>query len=306
MKRQLGKNGPDVPVICFGTWPLGGGFGKIPEEQAVATVKAALDAGLTFIDTAEGYIEGETLIGKALQGRRAEAFLATKFTGHDHSKEHIERAVEGSLKALSTDYVDLYQIHQPSEEWPIEHTMDLLLRLRDAGKIRYIGISNFSPEQTVEALQYGPIHSSQPRYSLLFRDAEESVLPCCLENGVGVIAHSVLAKGLLGGRYRPGQEFQPDDERHRWPQFQGESFERTFEVAERLKGWAVDQGRDIVQLAIAWPLANPAVTSSIVGCRTPEQARHNAKAADWRLTAAELQEIDDLQGDLRLSFVSPS
>ena len=304
--RQLGKDGPEVPVICFGTWPLGGGMGAIPEDQAIVTVKTALDIGLTFIDTAEGYRNSEELIGKAIKGRRGEVFIATKLSGQDHSAKHMQSAIDNSLRALGTDHVDLYQLHGPRPQWPIEQTIENLLRLRDAGKIRYIGISNFSAEQTVEAVQYGPVHSSQPRYSMLFREAEDSILPACLDNGIGVIAHSVLAKGLLGGRYGPGHEFAPDDERHHWVQFHGETFERTFEFTERLKVWAADRGRDIVQLAIAWPLAHPAVTSSIVGARTPEQIQHNAKAGDWNLTPEELQEIEDIQGDLRLDFVYPA
>ena len=280
-------------------------MGPIPEDQAIVTVRTALDVGLTFIDTAEGYRNSEELIGKAIKGRRDEVFIATKLSGQDHSAKHMQSAIDNSLRALGTDHVDLYQLHGPRPQWPIEQTIENLLRLRDAGKIRYIGISNFSAEQTVEAVQYGPVHSSQPRYSMLFREAEDSILPACLDNGIGVIAHSVLAKGLLGGRYGPGHEFAPDDERHHWVQFHGETFERTFEFTERLKVWAADRGRDIVQLAIAWPLAHPAVTSSIVGARTPEQIQHNAKAGDWSLTPEELQEIEDIQGDLRLDFVSP-
>ena len=297
--RALGKNGPQVPVICFGGWPLGGAMGAMSEEQAVATVRASLDAGMTFLDTTESYRTSESLVGKAIQGRRQEVFLATKLSG-EHSSEHMAHAIENSLKALGTDYVDLYQLHSPQPQWPIEQTMAGLVRLREAGKIRHIGISNFSAEQTVEALKYGPIHSSQPRYSMLFREAEDSVLPCCLDNGVGVIAHSVLAKGLLTGRYRPGHRFPADDQRSSTSNFNGEAFRRIFEVTERLKQWAADHGRDLVQLAIAWAIASSAVTSAIVGAKTPEQVRHNAKAADWRLSQKDLGEIDEIQGDLRL------
>ena len=274
-------------------------MGTLPDEQSIATVQAALDVGMTFLDTAESYHTSESLIGKAIEGRRHEAFLATKLSG-DHSPEHMARAIDNSLKALRTDYVDLYQLHSPQSQWPIEQTMAGLVRLRDAGKIRNIGISNFSAEQTVDALKYGPIHSSQPRYSMLFREAEDSVLPCCLDNGVGVMAYSVLAKGLLSGRYRPGHRFASDDQRSSTDNFRGEVFSRTFEVTQRLKEWAADHGRDLVQLAIAWTLAHPAVTSAIAGAKTPEQVNHNAKAADWRLTQKDLQEIDELQGALRL------
>ena len=303
--RPLGENGPQVPVICFGAWPLGGGMGSVAEDHAIAAVRAALDVGMTFIDTAQSYRASQSLIGKAIRGRRHEVFLATKVS-LSHAPEHIAEAIEDSLKALGTDYVDLYQLHSPKPKWPIEQTMEHLLRLRDAGKIKYIGLSNYSVEQTLEAMKYGPIHSSQPLYNMLHRDVEESLLPFCLEHGIGVLPYSPLAKGLLSGRYKPGHRFSAEDERSgggRVNVFQGEGFKRTFEVTERLKKWAADHGRDLVHLAIAWTLAHPAVTSSIVGAKTPEQVYHNARAADWRLSEQDLAEIDELQGDFRLTEV---
>ena len=295
--RPLGKNGPQVSIICFGAYRIGGDMGAVPESQAIATVQAAVDAGTTFLDTAESYGTSESLVGKALRGRRQDVFLATKLSG-DHTPEHMATAIESSLRALGIDYVDLYQLHSPRSEPPIEETMGHLVRLRDAGKIRYIGVSNFSAEQTREALEFGPIHSSQPQYNMVHREAAESVLPFCGESGIGVIPHSVLATGLLTGRYRPGHEFPEGDNRRGRSGFYGDSFQATFEITERLKAWAMDHGRDLVQLAIAWTLAHPSVTSSIVGAKSPEQARHNARAADWRLTEAELQEIDAIRGNL--------
>ena len=302
--RALGKDGPQVPTICLGTWQLGGALGEVAEEQAIATVRSAIDAGLTFIDTAEAYRTSEARIGKAIRDRRHEVFIATKLSG-DNSAKHMDEAVENSLKALGTDYIDLYQLHSPQPQWPIERTMERLLYHRDAGRIRYIGLSNYSPEQTEEATQYGPVHSSQPQYSMLFRDVEEEVLPFCLANGIGVIAYSVLGQGLLSGKYRPGHVFPPDDSRRNRHFYQSESFERTFQVTERFKEWAADHGRDIVQLGIAWVLANPAVTSAIVGARSPEQVSHNVKAADWKLTQRDLEDLDEIQGDLRLHYVWP-
>ena len=274
-------------------------MGDVAEAQAIDAVRTALDVGITFIDTAESYLTSEAVIGKAIAGRRHEAFLATKLSG-DHSPEHMERAIENSLKALGTDYIDLYQLHSPNPEWPIEQTMERLLRLRDAGKIRYIGISNFSAEDTLGALEHGPIHSSQPRYNMLFREAEDDVLPCCLDNGVGVIPHSVLAKGMLTGKYSAGHQFPADDERSRFAEFQGVTFSRVCQVADKLNEWAQDHGRDLVQLAIAWTLAHPSVSSSIVGAKSSDQVRHIARAADWTLGDSELAEIDAIQGDLRL------
>ncbi len=302
--RQLGKDGPEVPVICFGTWPLGGAFGAIEYDQAVNTLKTALDAGLTFLDTAESYFDSQAKIGEAIEGRRDDVFLATKVSGSDHSPQHIESALSESLRLLRTDYIDLYQLHSPQPKWPIEDTVGELMKHRDSGKIRYIGVSNFSPDQMRDAARHGLIHSSQPRYSLLFRDSEDHVLPACRELGIGAIVYSVMAKGLLAGKYKPGHRFPPDDERHYWPHFKGELFERVYAVTEKLKVWAHDHGRDIVQLAIAWPLANPAVTSSIVGGRTPEQVLHDAKAGEWTLTDDDLREIDEIQSDLRLESIA--
>ena len=302
-KRELGRNGPLVSVVAFGAWPVGGGLGNVPEDQGVAAVRAALDVGMTFIDTAEGYESSEAVVGKAIRGRRDEAFLATKLSGSDHSTEHMTRAVENSLRALGTDYIDLYQLHSPSPEWPVADTMENLVRLRDSGKIRYIGVSNFSPEQTEEAMRYATIHSSQPRYNMMWRDLEDDVLPYCLANGIGVIPHSVLSKGVLAGKHRPGHRFAPDDERRLFNFFRGELFEQAYAVAQSLDAWARDQGRDIAQLAIAWALANPAVSSALVGAKSPEQVYHNARAADWQLTTDDLDEIETIMGGFRMSWV---
>ena len=291
--RKLGKDGPDVPVICFGAWPIGGGMGEVDERQAIAATHAAIDSGVTFIDTAEGYRTSEEVLGRALEGRRGDVFLATKLSG-DHSVEHIRKALTNSLKALRTDYVDLYQIHGPKPEWPIEDTMAELVRFRDEGKVRYLGVSNFSAKQTEAASAHGLIHSSQPRYNMIQRDAEESVLPYCLEHGIGVIAHSPLAKGLLTGKYSAGHEFPEGDERHDHPYYGGSVMSTAFAVADRLKGWASDHGRSLADLAIAWTLGHLAVTSSIVGAKTPEQARMNAASGDWELTESDMSEIDSL------------
>ena len=294
--RQLGKDGPQVSCICFGAWPIGGGMGAVADQQAIEAVRAAIDVGMTFIDTAESYQTSEALIGKAISGRRDQVFLATKVSGRDHSREHIKQALEASFQALGTDYIDLYQLHSPQRA--IEETMGVLLRLRDQGKIRYIGISNYSAEQTLEVLQHGAIHSSQPRYNILSREAEQSVLPACLENGIGVIPHSVLAKGHLSGRYQPGHSFDSGDERSGFASFTREGLERVTQVTSKLASWSQDHGRDMIQLAIAWTLAQPSVTSPIVGAKSADQVRHNALAADWKLSESDLAEIDDILGGI--------
>ena len=291
--RKLGKDGAEVPVICFGAWPIGGGMGEVDERQAIATIHAAIDSGVTFIDTAESYRSSEEVLGRALEGRRNDVFLATKISG-DHSAEHIREALGNSLRALRTDYVDLYQIHGPKPEWPIEDTMGELVKHRDAGKIRYLGVSNFSAEQTEEALQYGSIHSSQPRFNMIQSEPRETLLPYCLERGIGVIPHSPLAKGFLTGKYRPGHRFPEGDERVDHPYFPDPVLKKTFAVVESLRGWVPDHGRSLAELAIAWTLAHEAVTSCIVGAKTPEQARANAAAGDWELSESDMSEIDGL------------
>ncbi|MDF1513111.1 MAG: aldo/keto reductase [Anaerolineae bacterium] len=299
-RKKLGKFGPDVPVICLGAWPLGGGMGVLSDKQVITTVHAALDCGVTFIDTAEGYRTSEAVLGKALIGKRDQVILATKLSG-DHSLEHMHRAVENSLRALRTDYIDLYQLHGPRPEYSIEQTMDGLLKLKDQGKIRYIGVSNFSAAQHAEALQFGHIDSSQPMYSMFVRTAGEEVLPYCREHGIGVIVHSPLAKGLLTGKYQSDHTFAQDDERSWMAAFQGERFADALSVAGKLEAWAKDHAHNLVHLAIAWTLANPAVTSCIVGAKTPEQVRHNAEAANWILSPEDLEDLDRIQGEFRIS-----
>ncbi len=291
--RNLGKDGAEVSVICFGAWPIGGAMGEVDEGQAIATTHAAIESGVTFIDTAESYRTSEGILGRALEGRRDEVFLATKLSG-DHSVEHIREALGNSLNALRTEYVDLYQLHSPRPEWPIEDTMAELVRFQDEGKIRYLGVSNFSAEETEEAVQHGSVHSSQPRFNMIQSEARENLLPYCFERGIGVIAHTPLAKGLLTGKYKAGHEFPAGDERHRHKHFPSPVMNRAIAVAENLRGWASDHGRSLAELAIAWTLAHPAVTSSIVGAKTPEQARANAAAGDWALSKSDMSEIDAL------------
>ena len=289
--RTLGRGGPEVTVICLGAWPLGGGYGPIDEGQAIRTVHAALDAGANFIDTAEGYRSSEATLGKALAGRREGVILATKLSS-DHSRQHIREAVENSLRRLRTDYLDLYQIHRPRPQWPIADTMAELVKLQEEGKVRYLGLSNFDVEQSAEALAHGPITSSQPRYSMLFRGIEQDLLPYCLEQGIGVMVYAPIARGLLTGKYRADHSFSRDDNRSANPELSQGARDTAVEICNRLTPWARDHGYTMAQLAIAWTLAHPAVTSAICGARTPEQAVENCEAGRWRLSEADMSEIE--------------
>jgi aryl-alcohol dehydrogenase-like predicted oxidoreductase len=299
--KQLGKNGPEVSAICFGAMELGGRMGPIEESQAIATAHAAIDAGVTFFDTAEGYATSEEITGKALVGKRGQVFLATKLSG-DQSTGHIAEAFENSLRMLQTDHVDLYQLHRPKPQWPIEETMGELVKLQEQGKIGHIGLSNFSAAETAEAMQYATVISHQPRYSMLFRESEEELFPFLLEAGVGSMVYAPLAKGLLSGKYGPDHVFTVEgDTRAGHRSFNAENMQAAHGVTERLKGWASDHDRSLVQLAVAWTQSHPAVTATICGAKSPEQIIETGAAGDWVLSSSDLKEVEALIGDVRLS-----
>jgi aryl-alcohol dehydrogenase-like predicted oxidoreductase len=288
--RSLGSDGLDVSVVCLGAWPLGGGMGVLGEKQAIKTVHAALDAGINFLDTAEGYYTSESILGKALLGRLDRVMLATKLSG-DHSPGHIRAAIENSLRKLRTDHIDLYQVHHPNPDWPIEETMAELVKLKHEGKVRYLGVSNFSVEQTEEASTHGPIASSQPQYSMIFRCAEQALFPYCLDQGIGVMAYAPMVRGLLSGKYKASHRFPENDDRAQHPTLTQAVREAAVEISRRLMPWAQDHGYTMAQLAIAWTLGNPAVTTAICGAKTPQQAIENSEAGRWQLSADDMAEI---------------
>jgi aryl-alcohol dehydrogenase-like predicted oxidoreductase len=275
-------------------------MGKVEDAEAIATVQAALEMGVTFIDTAQAYRGSEGLIGRALGGgRREKAFLATKVSGN-YSRAHIQEAIENSLRALRTDHVDLYQIHGWNPRFPIEESMATMEELRQAGKARFLGVSNFNVAQMEQARAVAPFVSLQPRYNLLDREIEREIAPHCKRERVGILVHSPLAKGLLTGRYRPGHVFPPDDERAGFARFQGEEFAHISAAVERLRAEVAEpRGITLPQLAIAWTLRLPAVSVCLVGAKSPAQIREHLGALGWQLTADELQRIETILTDLK-------
>jgi aryl-alcohol dehydrogenase-like predicted oxidoreductase len=292
--RQLGKDGPQIPVLGLGAWPLGGGMGTMDDQLVIDTARAAIDQGITLIDTAQYYRTSETTLGKALKdGYRDRCFLATKVS-FDYSHTGIRAAMENSLRQLQVDYVDLYQIHGWDAKVPIEESMETMVQLQQEGKTRYIGVSNFNAAQMGRALRTAFFHSNQPRYHLLARQIEAEDIPFCEEQGIGILAHSPLAKGILTGKYKPGHQFPADDERSRDPRFRGEGFARGLAVAAQLKDVADDKHISMVQLAIAWLLRLPAVTCVLVGAKSPAQVQEHLPAAEITFTAGELQRIEQI------------
>ncbi len=298
-KRTLGKSDVEITPILMGTWQAGKrGWAGIDDNDSIKTIRAAFEAGITTVDTAEVYGDGhsERIVAKALSDVRDHVEYATKVFSNHLKYEQVIEACDRSLKNLNTDYIDLYQIHWPagafnSEIVPIEETMKALNELKQQGKIRAIGVSNFSRAQLESAAQYGRIDSLQPAYSLFWRYVEQDAVPYCIENNISIIAYSSLAQGLLTGKFAPGHEFDPNDNRASNRLFQGKNMENAQAALVKLRPIAASHNCTLAQLALAWLIAQPQ-TNAIAGARYREQAVANAQAASVQLSGDELQEID--------------
>jgi aryl-alcohol dehydrogenase-like predicted oxidoreductase len=269
---------------------------RIDTSATKRVVDAALDAGVNFLDTADIYGEGrsEEFLGQALKGRWNRVVIATKFGYKDGaSPEYIRRAVEDSLRRLGTDRIDLYQLHRPDANTPVADTLEALGRLVKSGKVREIGCSNFSGEQIREADESAAARfiSVQNEYSLLRRQPEKEVLPECVRRGLAFLPYFPLANGLLTGKYRRGQDHPKGSRGHdAWgPKV---FTEENLEIVEGLREFAESRRRSLLELAFSWLASRPAVASVIAGATSPEQIQANARAVDWKLTEAELVEVD--------------
>ncbi|MEA5578348.1 aldo/keto reductase [Anabaena sp. UHCC 0451] len=300
-KRTLGTSTVQITPILMGTWQAGKRMWVgIEDADSIKTIRAAYEAGITTIDTAEVYGEGhsEQIVAEAVADVRDRVEYATKVFANHLQYQQVIEACERSLKNLKTDYIDLYQIHWPSGAFnsgivPIEETMKALNHLKEQGKIRAIGVSNFSREQLAEAAQYGPIDSLQPPYSLFWRNVETDAMPYCVENNISILAYSPLAQGLLTGKFAPGHKFDPADNRAKNKLFQGENSERAQQALDQLRPIAEYHNCSLAQLALAWLIAQPQ-TNAIAGARYPQQAQDNAQAANVKLSTEEIAQIDSI------------
>ena len=306
--RRLGNSGLKVSIVGLGC----NNFGmRIDQAQTQVVVDAAIDAGITLFDTADVYggTKSEAFLGKALGKRRHEIVLATKFgmpVGGDPkkrggSRKWIMQSVEDSLTRLGTDYIDLYQHHQPDRDTPVDETLRALDDLVTQGKVRYLGNSNYTGWQIADAdwTAAGGTRfvSAQNLYSLLERDAEREVLPACEHYGLGFLPFFPLASGLLSGKYKRG-EAPPEGARLAAWGARGQAMmsDANFDKVEPLEAWAAERGHTILELAFAWLLGHEVVSSVIAGATTPEQVKTNAATAEWRLTAEEVEEVGKLVG----------
>ncbi|MBW2430209.1 MAG: aldo/keto reductase [Deltaproteobacteria bacterium] len=297
----LGKSELKISSIIMGTWQAGQEMWVgIEDAQTTGAIRAALDAGVTTFDTAEAYGKGhsERILGAALSDVRDRVVLATKVSANRLKFDQVIEACHKSLKNLKTDYIDLYQIHWPSGSFggkkvPVEETMAAMNRLKAQGKIRAIGMSNFSRVQLEEAAQFGPVDSLQPPYSLFWRHVENDAMSYCVENKITILAYSPMAQGLLTGKFGPNHQFQKGDHRSKNRLFQPQNYQRVQQALTRLRPIADNLGVSLGQLALAWVLSHPR-TCAIAGARTADQAALNAAAAGVSLSEKVLRQMDEI------------
>ncbi|MDH7568554.1 MAG: aldo/keto reductase [Armatimonadota bacterium] len=307
--RTLGRCGVKVSRLCLGTMMFGG---PTDEGESIRIIHRALDEGINFIDTADMYAAGasEEITGKALRGRWDRVVLATKVRNpmgegpNDAglSRYHILNAVEASLRRLGTDHIDIYYLHAPDYDTPLEESLAAMDDLVHQGKVRYVGCSNFYAWQVCEALwisdrrRLAPLACVQPLYNIVNRDAEVELFPLCQKHGLGVVPYSPLARGVLTGKYVPGAPYPDGSRAARGDRrmHQAELRTESFEVAQKLKPVAARKGCPLTQFALAWVLANPIVTSVILGPRTMEQFEDNLGCLSLTVTPEDERDVDAL------------
>ncbi|GAB4316824.1 MAG: aldo/keto reductase [Candidatus Zixiibacteriota bacterium] len=317
-RRRLGTSDLELPVVTLGTWAIGGtSWGGADDDAAVEAIHAAIDHGVSAIDTAPiyGFGHSEEVVGRAIRGRRHQVEILTKcglrwdtdegeFVMESKTLDGLPVSIyknltadsiihecENSLKRLGIDVIDLYQVHWPSTSAPADETMGALVRLKEQGKIREIGVSNYSSAQLEEARSYAPIFSNQIEYSLLSREIENDELPYCRNNDLAILVYSPMHLGLLTGKVTMDRKFPKNDLRHKLPWFQPENRRRVLEAITTLRDIAEARQATISQVAVAWTLHQPGVASALVGARNRAQAIENAGAGLIRLLPQDISAL---------------
>ena len=314
-QRELGDSGLFTSSIGFGTWEMSTTmYGHIDVKEASDAVNAAIDHGITLFDTAEVYgpYHSEELLAKALGDRRKEIVLVSKVgfkydengksVGRSSKYENVMERAEGCLRRLETDFLDLLLIHWPDHDTPFEEPMRALEKLKQDGKIRHYGVSNFTPDMMDECEKYGHLAANQVGYHMFDRRMESAVLPHCLEKNIGFMSYGTLGFGLLSGAFTKDTAFGEGDWRRGGkafglPLFQEEEFGKQLKVVERLKAIARSHDKSVAQMAIAWTLGHPAVSVGLVGVRNEWELKENVAAADWKLSGEIRDEIDAIFAD---------
>ena len=310
--REFGKTGMEITRIGFGSWAIGGSgwaaaWGPQDDDEAMGAIRRAVELGMNWIDTAAAYGLGhsEELVARALkdvpENERPYVFTKSSLVWDESGeiynileKDSVKRECEDSLRRLQTDVIDLYQIHWPRPDEDIEEGWSAMAELKEEGKVRHIGVSNFNVEQMERAQQIAPVETLQPPYSMLKREVEDEILPYCQENDIGVIVYSPMRSGLLTGKMTPErvQNLPSDDWRRNDSDFQEPRLSKNLELVELLHAIGEQYGRSSAEVAIAWTLRHPAVSAAIVGARRPDQVDGVIGAAEFRLSEDEIEEIE--------------
>jgi aryl-alcohol dehydrogenase-like predicted oxidoreductase len=305
-KRRLGRNGPEVSAIGLGCMGMSEFYGSSSEDESIATIHHALDRGVTFLDTADMYGVGknEELVGHAIRGRRDEVFLATKFgnvrgpagefLGVKGDPDYVRSACENSLRRLGVETIDLYYQHRVDPNVPIEDTVGAMARLKEEGKIRFLGLSEAAPRTIRRAQAVHPITAVQTELSLWSRDAEAEVIPTVRELGIGYVAYSPLGRGFLTGQIKSPDDFPDDDFRRFHPRFTGENFEKNIQLVREVQTMAGEKGCTTAQLALAWVLAQGEDIVPIPGTKRRKYLDENIGALDVKLTDEDLKRLDEI------------
>jgi aryl-alcohol dehydrogenase-like predicted oxidoreductase len=304
--RNLGSEGLVVSELGLGCMGMSEFYGTGDEDESLSTIRRALELGINFVDTADMYgpFTNEKLVGKAVGGRREEVVLATKFgnvrgengerLGISGDPDYVRKACDASLERLGVDHIDLYYQHRVDPETPVEETWGAMKELVEAGKVRYLGISEAAPETIRRAHSVHPVSALQTEYSLWSRDVEDEILPTVRELGIGFVPYSPLGRGFLTGRITSPEDFEEDDFRRNAPRFQGENFQRNLDLVDRVREIAQEKDVTAGQLALAWLLHQGEDIVPIPGTKRREYLEENAAAADVELTDEDLRRIEEV------------
>ncbi len=301
-KRKIGTTDIEVTPVGLGCWPMGPDYwGKCDDADSIRTIHKALDIGINFLDTAPAYSHGhsEEVVGKGLAGRRQDVILSTKVFAVPNI---IRQSLEESLRRLQTDYVDLFFVHWPNRSQPLAEVMEILEALRREGRIRAIGVSNFTVEMMAMASRYGTVDVVQPPYNLIWRFIEDDIRPYSVEHSIGIVTYSSLAQGLLTGTMRLNTSFSDDDQRPRSILWQPENYGKCLYTTERLRSIAQTLGVTPSQLALRWLISQPGVTSALVGARTPDEIAEDVHVLGWDLPEDVIATIQEISDEIYLSM----
>ena len=304
-QRRIGTQGLVVPALGLGCMGMSQSYGPADERESLATIGRAIELGMTFLDTADIYgpYTNERLVGRAIAGRRDEVVLATKFGNQrlddgtrvvNGRPDYVRQACDASLERLGVDHIDLYYQHRVDRSVPVEDTWGAMAELVEAGKVRYLGISEAAPDTVRRAHAVHPVTAGQYEWSLFSRDLEDEVLGTLRELGIGVVAYSPLGRGFLSGRITSPDDFGEDDFRRGHPRFTGENFDRNLELVERVRELAAAKGVTPSQLAIAWVLAQGDDVVPIPGTKRRQYLEENAGALEVELTPEDLATIEEV------------